>query len=474
MTSKIRRSPPGPRGHFLFGSLRDFRRDLVGTVSRAHRRLGDVVRFRLGHKAFFVLSHPRFAERVFIDERENFVKVYEQKHNQFLALIFGKGIFTASGREWKDQRQMMQPVFQRTQILAMAHFMLNAGRRMVQRWEAKAASGEVVEITEEMSRLTMDVIVTSMFSADVLDRADELARDVAVVVRYVGKSFFNPLQPPLWFPSPGNLAFKRAHSRLSRLIYTLIDEHRANPGAHGDLLDRLLQARYHETGKPMPLSLVHDQVAGIFGAGHETTSCAMTWTWYLLGKHPEALKRLHSELDSVLQGREPCVEDLPNLPYTRMVLEESMRLLPPVPQLPRVPLRDFDANGFHVPAGSVVLVSFLNIHRHIDYWEEPDSFRPERFDPAANATRHRCAYLPFGVGPHVCLGSHFAMTEAQLLLAMLAQKFDVQLLPDQTAETEVVITLRPKHGLYAKLTPRRAAAVPAHRSVTDRSPLPSL
>jgi cytochrome P450 len=455
MTNNATSPIPGPRGHVLFGNLLDFRRDLVGTLLRGHRRHGDVVRYRLGHKEFIVFSHPHLAERVFIDERDQFIKLYEKNPNQFLALIFGKGVFTAGEKEWRAQRQMMQPVFQRSQIIAMTPFMINAGQRLVERWERKAQNGEPIEIFEEMSRLTMDVIVTSMFSADVLDRSENLARDVAVCVRYVGNSLFNPFHPPLWLPTPSTLSFKRALGRLNTLIYELIDEHRRNGAVHGDLLDRLLEARYPETGEPMSTDLIRDQVAGIFGAGHETSSCALSWTWYLLNKNPEALKRLQSEIDSVLQGREPGVDDLANIPYTRMVLEESMRLYPPVPQLPRIPIRDIDANGYRVPADtSVVLVSFFNIHRHADYWDDPDSFRPERFDPALTRTRHRCAYLPFGVGPHVCLGSHFAMMEAQLLLAQMAQRFEVRFLPDQTAATEVVITLRAKHGLRATVHQR--------------------
>lgn len=473
MTKKSIPTLPGPQGQYLLGNLIDFRRDLIGTVLQAHRRYGDVVRLRVGPKEFVVFSHPRLAERVFIDEREKFVKLYQKNPNQFLALIFGKGVFTAAGREWQAQRQMMQPFFQRSQIVAMAPIMIDAGRRLVQRWEQKAAAGEPIEIVEEMSRLTMDVIVTTMFSSDVLDRSAQLARDVAVCVRYVGNSLFNPLQPPLWFPTPGNLGFKRALGRLNALIYQLIDEHQQDVGVHGDLLDRLLQARYPETGAPMPRTLVRDQVAGIFGAGHETSSCALTWTWCLLNQHPSVLKRLQAELDSVLQGREPSVADLPYLRYTRMVLEESMRLYPPVPHLPRIPVSDIDVNGYHVRAGTVVLVSFYNIHRHREYWDDPDSFRPERFDPTASNTRDRCAYLPFGVGPHVCLGSQFALMEAQLLLAQMAQRFEVQMLPGQSAATEVVITLRPKYGLNASLTRRRAFVNPDTAEKPEHASAPS-
>ncbi|MHB8697737.1 MAG: cytochrome P450 [Sulfuricaulis sp.] len=460
MTDKAIPALPGPKGHFLLGNLLDFRRDLIGTVLQAHRRFGDVVRFRVGSKEFVIFSHPELAERVFINDREKFVKLYEKDPNLFLALIFGKGVFTASGREWKDQRQMMQPVFQRSQIIAMTPFMINAGRRLLQRWEQKAAAAKSIELMEEMSQLTMDVIATSMFSADVVDRSEELAKDIAVCVRFVGQSLFDPLQLPLWFPTPRNVEFKRALGRINKLVYELIDKHHQNIGSYGDLLDKLLQARYPETDAPMPAPLIRDQVAGIFGAGHETTSCALTWTWYLLNQHPDALSRLRAELDSVLQGRDPSVDDLPNLPYVRMVLEESMRLYPPVPHLPRILTCDIDANGYRVRAGSVVLVSFSNIHRHAEIWDDPDTFRPERFNPAANHARHRCAYLPFGVGPRVCLGSHFALIEAQLLLALMAQRFDVRVIPGQRVVTEVVVTLRPKHGLHATLKRRSVPASP--------------
>lgn len=449
----LTRVPPGPSHHLLLGSLLNFRRDMLGTWQRAQRQYGDVIQFRLGHKPVVVLCHPDMAERVFITEKEKFKKIYEKFPRKGLALIFGKGVFTAIGKEWKQQRQVMQPMFHRSQIISMAPLMTAAGDRLLARWRLKAAAGESVDLMEEMSEVTMDVITTTMFSVEVLARAQKLAHDMATCVRYVGESFVNPLMPPTWVPTKRNRAYIRALRRVDNLIYEMIDAHANATGARGDLLDVFLSAKFSESGEPMSRELIRDQVAGIFGAGHETTSCALTWTWHLLNENPQAKQRLKQELKSVLDGRTPTVADLPNLPYTRTLLEESMRLYPPVPSLPRIAAEDVEIDGYRIRAGTMVLVSFYNIQRHPEFWANPDRFDPERFASNDSQPRHRCAYLPFGVGPRVCLGSHFAMMEAQFLLAQMAQRFDVQVVAGQQIDTEVVTTLRPRNSLMVTLHP---------------------
>ena len=244
--------------------------------------------------------------------------------------------------------------------------------------------------------------------------------------------------------------FHQSLAALDEYLYGIIRSRRISDEHPGDLLDMLLSARDEDTGESMNDEQIRNEIATIYGAGHETTAVALTWAWFALHQHPEALKKLQEELDRVLQGRMPSVSDLPHLPYTQAVFEETLRKFPPVPMTVRVAYEDTQVGEYAYPRGTVAAISIYNIHHHPDYWEEPNRFSPERFLPENKEKLNRLAYIPFLAGPHLCIGNNFALQEGPLLLAMMAQRYDLKLVPGQEIIRDVAVTMRPKYGLIVQ------------------------
>jgi cytochrome P450 len=452
-TSVTGQRAPGPRGLPLIGSILDFRGDAFQTMLDWHRRYGDLVGYRLGPWRFHMLSHPALAEEVLIERQDLFIKMYEVAKPVGISLILGQGLATSRGELWKRQRRLMQPMFHRSRVAGFGGEIAAAGRGVVERWR-RLDPVEPVNVSHEMMRATLEVITRTMFSISVLDRLGELSPALLTVLRYSADCMRNPLMPPLWLPTPGNRAFNKAMAYLDALVYGLIRERRNSGVRHDDLLDKLLYAKDPDTGLAMDERQIRDEILTIFIAGHETTAVALSWAWYLLARHPDARDRLHAELDEVLRGREPTMDDLSRLAYARAVFEEALRVYPPALGLIRKVAEDTELGGCRVPGGSLVFVNIGNIHRHAGFWDEPDAFRPERFLEGQPTPAHRLAYMPFGAGPRVCLGNHFAMAEGVLLLATIAQHYRLDLPPGQAVKPEITITLRPKGGLPMRISPR--------------------
>jgi cytochrome P450 len=400
----------------------------------------------------WIASHPDLVHDVLVAGRDVFRRIERPGNEPFgLGVALGEGLLTTDGPGWQRQRRMMAPMFHRQRIEAMATTMVAAGRAMCDRLDAAAGP---VDLAEEMKLVTLDIINRTMFSADVLPEVAEIGDAVDVALHFIATRERQLRPTPLTWPTRRNRRFRRAMAALDGYLYGLIAARRASRTRHEDLLGMLLAAHDAETDASMSDRQIRDEIATVYGAGHETTGAALTWAWYLLATHPQQLADLHAEVDGVLAGRDPAVGDLARLPYTRMVFEESMRLLPPVPLTGRMAAADTDLAGATIGAGGIVVLAIANIHRHPLYWEQPNRFRPERFAPRAHPDRHRYAYLPFGAGPHLCIGNHFAMIEGQLLLAMLAARYDVELLAPAQVRREVAITMRPREGLPVRLRRR--------------------
>jgi len=303
--------------------------------------------------------------------------------------------------------------------------------------------------------VTLDIINRTMFSVDVLPSVDRIGATIDVGLHYIMRYIQSPIRVPDHWPTPAKRKFDAAKATLDEFLYGIIAKRRASQGqAHGDLLDMLLVARDQDTGEGMNDEQVRNEVASIYGAGHETTALALTWTWLALNQNPAVLRTLQAEVDAVLQGRTPTMADLPHLPYTLQVFEESMRLYPPVPFTGRVAVQATTLGGFAIPKGAFVNIAINNIHRHPDFWADPEAFQPERFAPEHKTNLNRNVYIPFLTGPHLCIGNNFALMEGQLLLAQMVQRYDVQVVPDQHIVKEVAITMRPKDGLQVMFQPR--------------------
>jgi cytochrome P450 len=452
-SSPATRQAPGPRGHFLLGSIIEFKRDILQAMARGQREYGDPVRYRLGPVIVHGVSHPDLAEEVFMDGKNIYGKLGPDNP---LRLVLGDGLLTSSDYEsWFRHRKMMQPIFHRQRLAILFDKMVACSQEMLARWATTYQPGDRLDVHHEMMRVTLDIVSQTMFSANVMNDLDKIGPEaVNVTIDYAFQRLQNPFSPPTSWPTPRNRRFKRVMRELDRLLYSIIDERRTGRQPHNDLLDMLLSAQDEDTGEVMNDKELRDEVITILAAGHETTAITLTWTWYLLSQHPEIERRLQEEVDGVLGGRTPTLADLPSLSYTLQVFEESMRLYPSAPIIPRLTSQATTLGGYDLPANSRVLVNLFNLHRHPDFWPDPERFDPDRFAPEQRKTQHRFAYLPFGAGPHLCIGKSFALMEAHLLLILIAQRYGLRHVPGHRVMNHATITLRPRYGMLMTIHPR--------------------
>jgi cytochrome P450 len=329
--------------------------------------------------------------------------------------------------------------------------MTAATQAMLDRWEALRRGAEPFDVAVEMSRLTLDIVGRTLFSRHLDDAADEIGRALTEVLALMNDRTMRFLPSPLWWPTALNRRLSRGIRVLDRLVFDIIEaRRRADETVEDrseDLLDMLLRARDEETGEGMTDRQLRDEVMTFVLAGHETTAVALAWTWYLLARHPEVAERLRAEVAAALRGRTPTIDDLPGLQYARMVVEEVMRLYPPVWGFFRQSLAPDRIGSWAVPKGTVVLISPYLTHRHPRVWDDPERFDPDRFAPERVKERPRFAYLPFSGGPRLCIGNEFALMEAQLALAMTVQRYRLELVPGTRIEPESRVTLRPRGGV---------------------------
>jgi cytochrome P450 len=438
----------GPKGHALLGNLRDFNRDQLGFYARCAREYGDVVPVRLGPSRGLLIYHPDAIEEVLVVRNRDFIK---SRGIRLLRALLGDGLFISEGDLWLRQRRLMQPAFHRQRVEAYGEVMAAYASRRAADWN----DGAVLNIHEEMMAVTRAIVAKTLFDADVSDEARAIGDASEIVMEYFGKRLGSLLAlVPLWLPTPTNLRLHGAIRRLDKVVYRMIADRRQSPADRGDLLSILLQAQDADDGSRMTDRQVRDEVMTLFLAGHETTAVALSWTWYLLAQHPEVDARLADELRAALGGRPPEVADLPALRYTEMVVTESMRLYPPAYGIGREAARPTEVAGHPVPAGGIVIIPTWVVHRDVRWFDEPDAFSPERWANDASRKLPRFAYFPFGGGPRQCIGNVFATMEATLILAAIAQRFRLALMPGQQVIPTPYITLRPEPGIRMRLERR--------------------
>jgi cytochrome P450 len=449
--------PPMHKGEPIFGVFREFNRDSLAFLEHHWHTYGDHFITRLGPMPMHIVSDPLLAQEALTTRKHILRRSQRFEGGTPLTYILGLSLITTDGDSWLLKRRMMQPVFHRSNITAMGDKMQAAGEAMLERW-SRLPADKTVELTKEMKLVTLDIINRTMFSYDVFREVDRVGGVVDSALDFIAGRAGNPFAlPARWTFIPSHKKFWEQRAKLDDYLFRMIRERRealAQGARKNDLLEMLIDARDAETGEQMNDQQVRDEVSGIFGAGHETTALAMTWAWHALNKHPEVLAKIRAEVDGL--GHDVEASDLPNLPYTLAVIEETMRLFPPVPMTIRVAYEQTKLGGLPIPQGHLVSIVIRNIHRHPAYWPEPLEFRPERFLPENKASLNRIAYMPFLSGPHMCIGNYFALMEGQLLLAMMAQKFDVIASPDQSDEGKMAITMRPKYGLPVKITTRKS------------------
>jgi cytochrome P450 len=448
-------SIPVYKGAPLIGVTPEFQRDPIQFLENGWHKYGDHFIAKLGPRSMHIISNPLAAQEILTTRKHVLRRSNTFEGGTPLTYILGLSLITTDGDGWLVKRRMMQPVFHRSNISAMGGKMQSAGEAMLDRW-AQIPSGQIVDMTREMKLVTLDIINRTMFSTNILPEVDQVGGVVDHAVDFIASRAGNPFAlPARWTMIPSHKKFWDQRAKLDEYLFRMIRERRimlANNEKKGDLLEMLIEAQDADTGEVMNDQQVRDEVAGIYGAGHETTALALSWAWHVLNKYPEVLTKLRAEVDAL--GHNVQASDMPNLPYTLAVLEETMRLFPPVPMTVRAAFETTEVGGTTIPQGHLTAIAIRNIHRHPDYWQDPLEFKPERFLPENKSTLNRNAYMPFLSGPHMCIGNNFSLMEGQLLLAMMAQKFDVTESPMQSDEGKMAITMRPKYGLPVTITSR--------------------
>ncbi|MCI0398005.1 MAG: cytochrome P450 [Chloroflexi bacterium] len=438
---------PGPKGRPLRGSLADFQQDPLQLLVDSAREYGDVVRLRMGPRDFYLISNPEYIQEILVTKQQDFHKVRPPGSSQFL----GNGLLRSEGDFHLRQRRLAQPAFHRQRLAAYGRTMVERTEQLLATWQ----DGQVRDIHEEMMRLTLVIVGETLFGADISDETSEIGQALTEAMLWFNRRIGSPLALPEKIPTPANRRFQKALGVLDRIVYDLIQQRRASGADAGDLLSMLLLAQDEEGGTDsMSDEQLRDEVMTLLLAGHETTANTLSWTWYLLSRYPEVRARLETELNMVLDGRSPTVDDLPNLAYIEMVLQESLRLYPPAWTQARQLADEWQCGPYRLPADSVALFSQYVMHRHPAYWPNPEGFDPERFNPELPANRPRFAYFPFGAGRRQCIGQSFAMMEARLITAAIAQKARLNLIPGFPVEPHPLVTLRPKYGVKMRIQMR--------------------
>jgi cytochrome P450 len=405
-------------------------------------RFGDVVYLKIGPRRGYLITNPEDVRHVLQDNARNYHKspLYDK-----LRMFLGNGLLTSEDDFWLRQRRIAQPAFHRQRLGELARVMAHAAREAAAGWQTLASTGKPIDVEDEMMRLTRTVVLRSLLGADLGPFASKIDHAWSVVNQHVGESFWSLGFDRL--PTPKNRRFKAARDVLRRAVEYVIAARRQDPSDRGDLLSMLMSARDEETGEAMTDEQLRVEVMTFLLAGQETTSLVLTWTWYLLGQHPPIRQRVEDEIDDVLNGRPPEYSDLAKLPYLRMVIDESLRLYPPAWGVSRVALNDDRLGGYPLRPGWLAFVIPYVLHRLPALWPDPGRFDPERFSPEQITDRPKFAYIPFGAGPRQCIGNHFALIEAQLVLATFAQLYRLQATPGHNADPWPLITLRPRYGM---------------------------
>lgn len=438
---------PGPRGHAL-RNLRAFRDDVLGLILRLMREHGDIVRVALGPLDVHLVTHPELVRAV-LKDTDGYDK--NTLTSRMIRPLTGLSILIENGARWQHNRRLMQPAFTPGRMLSFLPRIVAEAAAVSERWRASAESGEPLDVASEMMRATYRVVEGALFSTRTEAGMSELEQAIGATLEFLYGGVRRGFHVPAFVPTASNLRFRRACTLLDRRVQEIIDDHRRVP--RDDLLGRLLLATDEQGGRRLDDRELRDEVITLLIAGHETTANGLTWLWYLLAQHPDVAERVRHELGTVLGGRAPGAQDLPQLAFTSMVVQETLRIYTPIWAIVRRAVHKNELGGYRIPAGARVVLSPYATHRHAEFWDAPEQFRPDRFAPERVARLHPYAYIPFGGGGRVCIGQHLATLEALVITAVLAQSWRTRLVPGFSVEMDPGITLRAKHGLHMFVEP---------------------
>lgn len=442
--------PPEIKGSLIQGVMPEFNRDMLGFIERG-RDHGDVVRMRFLYLTAYFLYHPDDIEYVLSTNAKNFIKSRSVRSPFFQRLV-GNGLLTSEGEFWRRQRRLAQPAFHRQRISGYGVVMVEYAEQLISSW----CEGETRDIHQDMMRLTLEIVVRTLFNADVSGDAAKVERALSEIVKP-----FSAQATVKWIldnrlPTKTHRHFNECAKEIDEIVYRIISERRASGSDQGDLLSMLLAAQDEDDGGQMTDRQLRDEVMTLFLAGHETTALTLSWTWYLLAQNPAAEQKFHEELDEVLAGRLPTAADLSQLKYTEMIAKESMRLYPPAFALGRESIEGCEVGGFRMPAKTQVFMFQWAVQRDPRFFDQPNAFVPERWTAEFAGSLPKYAYFPFGGGPRACIGNYFAMMEVVLLLATIGQRYRFSLLAEHPVSLLPAMSLRPRDGIKVVVKSRQA------------------
>ena len=437
MDRHVKNSMPSIRGIPLIGNLIDFRYNRLSLLEKVSRECGDIGKFQVGPTEVILLNAPKYIRKAFIEHAYSF-----RKPGAMAALVrpvIGNGLYINEGEGHIQQRKQITPIFQHRNITQFADIIAEYSEQTQQGW----STGNTIDITNEMMRLIMRIIGVVLFNRDISQESDKMRNNLEVISRHINDKISSLLPISTAYPTKQNRIFKNAISYMESIIQRIIDDARTSNKSNDDMLSMLLQTQ-------MTDRQIRDEIMNLFFAGYETTALAVIWTWYLLTQHPEIYKRMQDEIDNTLSGRKPTYADLQKLPFTLQILKESLRLYPPAYLLVRKALHQVELEEYSIPPGRVIAVSPYVLHRRVEYFDNPNEFHPSRF---ADQEQNQ-AYIPFGIGPRTCLGNHFALMEAQIILVVMAQTITFRLLPGQNITPIPLTTLYPNDAIKMKIERR--------------------
>lgn len=443
---------PFAHGAPMLGKLPEFRHDQLAFLTSLAREYGAIVNFRFLYINAFLVSSPEYIHQILVEQADKFEKA--NLDHKIFDVFIGSGLVNSEGDFHRRQRRLVQPAFHSKRINAYAEVMVNYAEQMVEEWRGQSQ----IDIHEAMSTLTRRIVLKTLFDTDESPETEQIANSVETLNHLSEDSYKRGFTFPNWLPVPAVRKSREAVAEVDKLILGIIEQRRKSGGDQGDLLSMLLLAQDEDDGGQMTDRQVRDEAVTLFLAGHETTANTLAWTFYLLAKHPEVEVKLVEELDRVLAGRKPTLQDLGQLTYTDWVIKEAMRLYPPAWVLnARAPQVDVEIDGYTIPKGSNIFISPYVMHHDPRYFTDPESFKPERWANDFEKSLPRYAYFPFGGGPRVCIGNSFAIMEARLILANIAQQ--VEMTVTDTVVPEPLITLRPCGEIRATIKPRVKATL---------------
>jgi cytochrome P450 len=449
------KAPWAPGRQPIAGHIFRWRADPVALLSGAARE-GDVVRLSLMGDTFLI-THPAHVKHVLQDNNKNYVKgwVFDR-----IRPYWGESLLTAEGDVWMQQRRRVQPSFKREHTMSFAPIVTTRTAEMLARWETMASSQQELPLYQEMTELALVIIGDALFGMDLWTDASEMARAAQSALAVLKKRVAALAPLPLWVPTGDNRRFNGAMRLLNDRISSIIEQRRLAEGDGLNFLTMLMAARDTETGAAMTERQLHEEILGMLQQGHDTVGESLAWTWYLLSLHPEIERKLHLEIAAVIGDRVPVVADLARLPYATMIVQESLRVYPPVWVIPRDAINDDEIGGHRIRAGSTILLSPYLTHRRPEFWENPEAFDPDRFLSERQAERPRYSYFPFGGGPRLCMGVDMAMMEMLLIMVMVVQRYRLHLRWGHREEPECVLDMIPRNHVRATLHKRQPLSGP--------------